>query len=91
MKTTDTGDTGTKRTMLVGDEQAICEACLRTLTSVTEFYRLLLDRRASCDIRQDIEIVNSEAQYAARMVRNLLNPVRKLSSAKQLEITCGGS
>lgn len=53
------------------------------LTSVIGFSQLLLDRSAPDDVKKDIEVVYSEAQRAAEVVRNLLTFAGKHTPQKQ--------
>ena len=54
------------------------------LTSVIGFSQLLLDADVSDDIKKDIEVVHSEAQRAADVVKNLLTFARKHTPVKQM-------
>jgi two-component system NtrC family sensor kinase len=53
------------------------------LTSVITFSSLLLQRELPDDVREDIKMINDEAQRAARLVTNLLAFVRKQPQEKQ--------
>jgi signal transduction histidine kinase len=53
------------------------------LTAVTGFSELALERDLPDDIREDIQTVYSEAQRAARVVKNLLTFARKHPSVRQ--------
>ncbi len=72
-----------KRILVVEDESAISQVCLRTLISVVECSQLLLDKDIPDDVRQDIEVVNREAWHATKMVKKLLTSARKHPPAKQ--------
>ncbi len=54
------------------------------LTSVVGFSELLLEQNLSTDIKDDLDIVHSEAQRAARIVDNLLTFARKQHEGKSL-------
>ena len=54
------------------------------LTSVIGFSQLLMEKNTADDIKEDLGIVNSEAQRAAGIVKNLLTFARKHSPVKQL-------
>ncbi len=54
------------------------------LTAVIGFAQLLMDRDVADDIKKDLEVVNSEAQRAAQVVRGLLTFARKHPPAKQM-------
>jgi PAS domain S-box-containing protein len=53
------------------------------LTSVISFSSLLLDRELPEDMRQDLKIINDEAQRIADIVKNLLTFARKQPQEKQ--------
>jgi len=55
------------------------------LTSVIGFTQLLLQRDIPDDIREDLKVINSEAQRAANVARNLLAFGAKHAPAKQLD------
>lgn len=54
------------------------------LTSVIGFSQLLLEKDIITDAREDLTIINNEAQRAARIVKNLLTFARKHAPLKQL-------
>ena len=54
------------------------------LTSVIGFSQLLLEKDIPNDIREDIEIIYSEAQRTSAVVKNLLTFARKRAPEKQL-------
>ncbi len=54
------------------------------LTSVIGFSQLLLEKDVAGDIKEDLSFINSEAQRAARTVRNLLTFARKHAPLKEL-------
>ena len=54
------------------------------LTSVIGFSQLLLEKELPDEIKEDLSLVNSEAQRAAAVVKNLLTFARKHTPAKQL-------
>jgi PAS domain S-box-containing protein len=54
------------------------------LTSVIGFSQLLLERDIPDDMKEDMSLVNSEAQRAAGIVKNLLTFARKHAPVKQL-------
>jgi PAS domain S-box-containing protein len=54
------------------------------LTSVIGFSQLLMERDVSEDIREDIQLIYSEAQRAASVTKNLLTFARKHAPVKQL-------
>ena len=53
------------------------------LTGVIGFSQLLMERDVSPEIKEDLTIVSSEAQRAARIVKNLLTFARKHAPVKQ--------
>ncbi len=53
------------------------------LTGVIGFSQLVMDKDVSDDVREDLSIVSSEAQRAARIVKNLLTFARKHAAVKQ--------
>jgi two-component system NtrC family sensor kinase len=53
------------------------------LTGVIGFSQLLLDKEMPADIKEDIEVVYSEAQRASQVVKNLLTFARKHTAAKE--------
>jgi len=53
------------------------------LTSVIGFSQLLLDKDIPDDIKGDVMIISSEAQRAARVIKNLLTFARKHAPVKQ--------
>ena len=53
------------------------------LTGVISFSALLLQRELPEDIRQDVKIINEEAQRTANIVKNLLTFARKQPQEKQ--------
>jgi PAS domain S-box-containing protein len=54
------------------------------LTSIIGFSQLLMEREVRDDIREDLKLINSEAQRAADVTRNLLTFARKHAPVKQL-------
>ena len=54
------------------------------LTGVIGFAQMVLDKDIPDDIKRDIEVVYSEAQRTAQVVKNLLTFARKHAPAKQL-------
>jgi len=75
----------TDRLASVGELAAgIAHELNNPLTSVIGFSQLLLDRDVSDDIKEDIEVVHSEAQRAADVVKNLLTFARKHTPVKQM-------
>lgn len=54
------------------------------LTSVITFSALLLQRELPDDIKEDLKIINDEAQRSAKIVKNLLTFARKQPQEKQL-------
>jgi len=75
----------TDRLASVGELAAgIAHELNNPLTSVIGFSQLLLDRDVSDDIKKDIEVVHSEAQRAADVVKNLLTFARKHTPVKQM-------
>jgi PAS domain S-box-containing protein len=54
------------------------------LTSIIGFSQLVLDEEASPEIIDDLKIINSESQRAARIVKSLLTFGRKHQPVKQL-------
>jgi len=54
------------------------------LTSVIGFSELLLDKDVSEDVKEDLRVVNREAQRTASVVRNLLTFARKHAPTKEL-------
>jgi PAS domain S-box-containing protein len=53
------------------------------LTSIVGFSQLLMEREVPDDIREDLKIINNEAQRAARVTKNLLTFARKHAPVKQ--------
>jgi two-component system NtrC family sensor kinase len=53
------------------------------LTSIIGFSQLLLEREVPDDIREDLKLINNEAQRAASVTRNLLTFARKHAPEKQ--------
>ena len=53
------------------------------LTSVVGFSQLILEGEVPPEIRDDLTVVNNEAQRAAKIVKNLLTFARKHSPVKQ--------
>jgi two-component system, NtrC family, sensor kinase len=53
------------------------------LTSIIGFSQLLMEREVPDDIREDLKIINSEAQRAADVTRNLLIFARKHAPVRQ--------
>jgi PAS domain S-box-containing protein len=54
------------------------------LTSIIGFSQLLMEREVPDDVREDLKLINSEAQRAADVTRNLLTFARKHTPVKQL-------
>jgi len=54
------------------------------LTSIIGFSQLLMEREVPDDIRDDLKLINNEAQRAANVTRNLLTFARKHTPVKQL-------
>jgi PAS domain S-box-containing protein len=53
------------------------------LTGIVTFSALLLEKELPADIREDLEIINSEAKRTVRIVKNLLTFARKQPQKKQ--------
>ena len=53
------------------------------LTSIIGFSQLLMERKVPEDIREDLRLINSEAQRAVNVTQNLLTFARKHASVKQ--------
>jgi signal transduction histidine kinase len=53
------------------------------LTSIVGFSQLLMEREVPDDIREDLKLINNEAQRAARVTKNLLTFARKHAPVKQ--------
>jgi two-component system NtrC family sensor kinase len=53
------------------------------LTSIIGFSQLLLEKEVPDDIREDLKLINSEAQRAANVTRNLLTFARKHPPMKE--------
>jgi two-component system NtrC family sensor kinase len=53
------------------------------LTSIIGFSQLLLERQVPDDIREDLKLINNEAQRAASVTKNLLTFARKHAPTKQ--------
>jgi signal transduction histidine kinase len=53
------------------------------LTSVIGFSQLLLEKEVPDDIREDLKLINNEAQRAASVTKNLLTFARKHAPVKQ--------
>jgi two-component system NtrC family sensor kinase len=53
------------------------------LTSIMGFSQLLMERDVPEDIREDVKLINSEAQRAANVTKNLLTFARKHAAVKQ--------
>jgi two-component system NtrC family sensor kinase len=53
------------------------------LTSIVGFSQLLLEKEVPDDIREDLKIINKEAQRAASVTKNLITFARKHTPAKQ--------
>jgi PAS domain S-box-containing protein len=53
------------------------------LTSIIGFSQLLMEREVPDDIREDLKLINSEAQRAASVTKNLLTFARKHAPVKQ--------
>lgn len=54
------------------------------LTSVIGFSELLLERTLPSDVKEDVKIINREAQRTAQIVRGLLTFARKEGTEKTL-------
>ena len=54
------------------------------LTSIITFSNLLLKQELHDDMKEDLEIINSEAQRASKIIKNLLTFARKRPQEKQL-------
>jgi PAS domain S-box-containing protein len=54
------------------------------LTSVIGFSQLLMEKNIPDDIREDLQLIHSEAQRAAKVTKNLLTFARKQAPVKQL-------
>ncbi len=54
------------------------------LTSIITFSNLLLQQELNNDMKEDLEIINGEAQRAAKIIKNLLTFARKQPQEKQL-------
>jgi two-component system NtrC family sensor kinase len=54
------------------------------LTSIIGFSQLLMEREVPDDIREDLKLINTEAQRAANVTSNLLTFARKHAPVKQL-------
>jgi len=54
------------------------------LTSIIGFSQLLMEREVPDDIREDLKLINNEAQRAASVTKNLLTFARKHAPEKQL-------
>jgi signal transduction histidine kinase len=53
------------------------------LTSIIGFSQLLLERQVPDDIREDLKLINNEAQRAASVTKNLLTFARRHTPVKQ--------
>jgi PAS domain S-box-containing protein len=53
------------------------------LTSIIGFSQLLMEREVPDDIREDLKLINNEAQRAASVTKNLLTFARKHAPVKQ--------
>jgi two-component system NtrC family sensor kinase len=53
------------------------------LTSIIGFSQLLLEKKVPDDIREDLKLINNEAQRAASVTKNLLTFARKHAPVKQ--------
>ena len=53
------------------------------LTSIIGFSQLLMEKEVPDDIREDLKLINNEAQRAANVTRNLLTFARKQAPVKQ--------
>jgi two-component system NtrC family sensor kinase len=53
------------------------------LTSIIGFSQLLMEREVPDDIREDLKLINAEAQRAASVTRNLLTFARKHAPVKE--------
>jgi PAS domain S-box-containing protein len=53
------------------------------LTSIVGFSQLLMEREVPDDIREDLKLINNEAQRAAKVTKNLLTFARKHAPMKQ--------
>lgn len=54
------------------------------LTSIIGFSQLLMEKEVPDDIREDVKLINSEAQRAASVTRNLLTFARKHAPVREL-------
>jgi PAS domain S-box-containing protein len=54
------------------------------LTTITGFSQLLMEKEIPDDIREDLKLINNEAQRAANVTKNLLTFARKHTPVKQL-------
>jgi two-component system NtrC family sensor kinase len=54
------------------------------LTSIIGFSQLIMEREVPDDIREDLKLINTEAQRAANVTKNLLTFARKHAPVKQL-------
>jgi PAS domain S-box-containing protein len=54
------------------------------LTSIIGFSQLIMEREIPDDIREDLKLINTEAQRAANVTKNLLTFARKHAPVKQL-------
>ncbi len=54
------------------------------LTSIIGFSQLLMEKEVPDDIREDLKLINNEAQRAASVTKNLLTFARKHAPVKQL-------
>jgi two-component system NtrC family sensor kinase len=54
------------------------------LTSIIGFSQLLMEKEVPDDIREDLKLINNEAQRAATVTKNLLTFARKHAPVKQL-------
>jgi PAS domain S-box-containing protein len=75
----------TNRLASIGELAAgIAHELNNPLTSIIGFSELLLAKDVSPDVKEDLKVVNREAQRTAGVVKNLLTFARKHAPAKQL-------
>jgi signal transduction histidine kinase len=74
----------TERLATIGElVSGIAHELNNPLTGVIGFSELLMDREVPDDVKQDLTLISSEAQRAARIVKNLLTFARKHAPVKQ--------
>ena len=75
----------TDRLATIGELAAgIAHELNNPLTSILGFSQLLLESEVPAEIKEDLKAVNSEAQRAAKIMKNLLTFARKHNPVKQL-------